>query len=41
MGLGGSITPNVQQSASDAETLGERDVFSQAFIRSTALRQNS
>ena len=25
MGLGGSITPNVQQSASDAETLGERD----------------
>ena len=25
MGLGGSITPNVQQSATDAETLGERD----------------
>src|SRR5207302_2144227 len=25
MGLGRSITPNVQQSATDAETLGERD----------------
>jgi hypothetical protein len=42
MGLGGSITPNVEQSATDAEPpWASAMMLSQAFIRSTAFRRNS